>query len=193
MPSRNSDASLALGRGSTCQDARSCLSLSSMPSFVCSPMRSSIADARTPLVKLAFDSGQVRLARRLGDELLGLFSEASDPWAHAMARVYQAQGELDAGDTEAGRRHLEVALPITARFAFHYLGSMAARLIVRSDPAGDGMSGPGVSPAPARCGISSHSVWCLRGPVMSGHQRTALTGHGRAGHSLDGRGRGYEH
>ena len=103
------------------------------------------------------------------------------------------RGELDAGDTEAGRRQLEVALPITARFAFHYLGSMAARLIVRSDPAGDGMSGPGVSPAPARCGISSQSVWCLRGPVMSGHQRTALTGHGRAGHSLDGRGRGYEH
>ncbi len=84
---------------------------------------------RQGLVRLAFDSGDVQLGRRLGDELLAVWPDPPDPWTHLHTRGYRAVAELDAGELEAACKHLEVALGIAARFSFHNPGSSAVRLV----------------------------------------------------------------
>jgi len=84
---------------------------------------------RQGLVRLAFDSGDVQLGRRLGDELLAVWTDPPDPWTHVHVRQHRALAELDAGELEAAYKHLEVALHIAARFSFHNPGSAAIRLV----------------------------------------------------------------
>lgn len=90
---------------------------------------------RQGLVRLAFDSGDVQLGRRLGDELLAIWTDPPDPWTHSIVHTQQAGGELDAGDLEAACKHLVVAIPIDARFSFHQPGSTAVRLVSQIEAA----------------------------------------------------------
>jgi predicted ATPase/DNA-binding CsgD family transcriptional regulator len=87
------------------------------------------------LVRLAFDHGDVMLGRRLGDELLDVWPEASDPWTHGIVRVHQAGGELGVGAVEVACEHLSVAILIAARFSFHQSGSSAVRLVSQIESA----------------------------------------------------------
>jgi predicted ATPase/DNA-binding CsgD family transcriptional regulator len=90
---------------------------------------------RQGLARLAFDSGDVQLGRRLGDELLAIWSDPPDPWTHAIVRTQQAGAEVEVGELEAACGHLGVAIPIAARFSFHQPGSTALRLISQIEAA----------------------------------------------------------
>ena len=82
---------------------------------------------RQGLIVVAFDRGDVSLGRRLGNELLELFGEAFDPWAHCLARVLLGICEVNARDLGIACEHLDVRLRIAAHFAFHRPGSNGVR------------------------------------------------------------------